>query len=294
MTKKLNKAAKDTNLFLSKFLSNQKKTDLIKPMTYGLLPGGKKIRSKLILDVGKIFKIKYQNLIRVGAAVECIHAYSLIHDDLPCMDNDSLRRGKLSTHKKFGESTAILAGNSLLTIAFEILSQNNFKLNDKAKIKLINLISECSGHSGIAGGQYSDLSFERKKIPLKKIIAMQIKKTGKLFSFCCIAPIIISKKFNYVKKFDKIGSDIGLLFQIVDDLIDYAGSTKKAGKKTKKDLKKGKATLISLLGYKNTVKYSTKLKLNIFKRLKIFGNRANDLKNTIDYILERSTSVQKI
>jgi len=288
MKKKLNKAAKDTNLFLSKFLSNQKKTDLIKPMTYGLLPGGKKIRSKLILDVGKIFKIKYQNLIRVGAAVECIHAYSLIHDDLPCMDNDSLRRGKLSTHKKFGESTAILAGNSLLTIAFEILSQNNFKLNDKAKIKLINLISECSGHSGIAGGQYSDLSFERKKIPLKKIIAMQIKKTGKLFSFCCIAPIIISKKFNYVKKFDKIGSDIGLLFQIVDDLIDYAGSTKKAGKKTKKDLKKGKATLISLLGYKNTVKYSTKLKLNIFKRLKIFGNRANDLKNTIDYILERS------
>ena len=248
----------------------------------------KKIRSKLILDVGKIFKIKYQNLIRVGAAVECIHAYSLIHDDLPCMDNDSLRRGKLSTHKKFGESTAILAGNSLLTIAFEILSQNNFKLNDKAKIKLINLISECSGHSGIAGGQYSDLSFERKKIPLKKIIAMQIKKTGKLFSFCCIAPIIISKKFNYVRKFDKIGSDIGLLFQIVDDLIDYAGSTKKAGKKTKKDLKKGKATLISLLGYKNTVKYSTKLKLNIFKRLKIFGNRANDLKNTIDYILERS------
>ena len=288
MKKKLNKVAKDTNLFLSKFLSNQKKTDLIKPMTYGLLPGGKKIRSKLILDVGKIFKIKYQNLIRVGAAVECIHAYSLIHDDLPCMDNDSLRRGKLSTHKKFGESTAILAGNSLLTIAFEILSQNNFKLNDKAKIKLINLISECSGHSGIAGGQYSDLSFERKKIPLKKIIAMQIKKTGKLFSFCCIAPIIISKKFNYVRKFDKIGSDIGLLFQIVDDLIDYAGSTKKAGKKTKKDLKKGKATLISLLGYKNTIKYSSKLKLNIFKRLKIFGNRANDLKNTIDYILERS------
>ena len=288
MKKKLNKAAKDTNLFLSKFLSNQKKTDLIKPMTYGLLPGGKKIRSKLILDVGKIFKIKYQNLIRIGAAVECIHAYSLIHDDLPCMDNDSLRRGKLSTHKKFGESTAILAGNSLLTIAFEILSQNNFKLNDKAKIKLINLISECSGHSGIAGGQYSDLSFECKKIPLKKIIAMQIKKTGKLFSFCCIAPIIISKKFNYLNKFDKIGSDIGLLFQIVDDLIDYTGSTKKAGKKTKKDLKKGKATLISLLGYKNTIKYSSKLKLNIFKRLKIFGNRANDLKNTIDYILERS------
>tara|TARA_B100000953_G_scaffold87161_1_gene71059 strand:- start:716 stop:1585 length:870 start_codon:yes stop_codon:yes gene_type:complete len=288
MKKKLNKIAKDTNLFLSRFLSKQKKTDLIKPMIYGLLPGGKKIRSKLIVDVGKIFKIKYQNLIQIGAAVECIHAYSLIHDDLPCMDNDSLRRGKLSAHKKFGESTAILAGNSLLTIAFEILSQNNFKQDEKTKTKLINLISKCSGHSGIAGGQYLDLRFERKKIPLKKIIEMQIKKTGKLFSFCCMSPVIISKKFNYLKKFDKIGSDIGLLFQITDDLIDYAGSTKKAGKKTKKDFKKGKATLISLLGYKNTIKYSNKLKLNIFKRLKIFGNKANDLKSTIDCILERN------
>ena len=288
MKKKLNKTVKDTNLFLSRFLSNQKRTDLIQPMRYGLLPGGKKIRSKLILDVGKIFKIKYQNLIRISAAVECIHAYSLIHDDLPCMDNDSLRRGKLSTHKKFGESTAILAGNSLLTFAFEILSQKNFKLDDKIKIKLVNLISKCSGHSGIAGGQYLDLSFERKKIPLKKIIEMQIKKTGKLFSFCCMAPIIISKKFNHLKKFDKIGSDIGLLFQIADDLIDYSGNTKKVGKKTKKDLKKGKATLISLLGYKNTIKYSNKLKFNIFKRLKVFGNKANDLKSTIEYILARS------
>ena len=288
MKKKLNKTVKDTNLFLSRFLSNQKRTDLIKPMRYGLLPGGKKIRSKLILDVGKIFKIKYQNLIRISAAVECIHAYSLIHDDLPCMDNDSLRRGKLSTHKKFGESTAILAGNSLLTFAFEILSQKNFKLDDKIKIKLVNLISKCSGHSGIAGGQYLDLSFERKKIPLKKIIEMQIKKTGKLFSFCCMAPIIISKKFNHLKKFDKIGSDIGLLFQIADDLIDYSGNTKKVGKKTKKDLKKGKATLISLLGYKNTVKYSLKLKLDIFSKLKIFGRKSDDLKNTINYILERN------
>ena len=288
MKKKLNKTVKDTNLFLSRFLSNQKRTDLIKPMRYGLLPGGKKIRSKLILDVGKIFKIKYQNLIRISAAVECIHAYSLIHDDLPCMDNDSLRRGKLSTHKKFGESTAILAGNSLLTFAFEILSQKNFKLDDKIKIKLVNLISKCSGHSGIAGGQYLDLSFERKKIPLKKIIEMQIKKTGKLFSFCCMAHIIISIKFNHLKKFDKIGSDIGLLFQIADDLIDYSGNTKKVGKKTKKDLKKGKATLISLLGRKNTIKYGHKLKLTIFKRLIAFGKKADDLKSTIEYILARS------
>jgi geranylgeranyl pyrophosphate synthase len=288
MKKKLNKIARDINFFLFKFLLRQKKTDLIKPMKYGLFPGGKKIRSKLIVDVGKIFRIKYQNLIQIGAAVECIHAYSLIHDDLPCMDNDLLRRGKLSTHKKFGESTAILAGNSLLTIAFEILSQNNFNIDDKTKIKLVKLISECSGHSGIAGGQYSDLSFEGKKISLKKIVEMQIKKTGKLFSFCCIAPVIMSKKNNYIKKFDSIGSDIGLLFQITDDLIDYGGNTKKVGKKTKKDLKKGKATLISLLGIKNTIKYGYKLKLTIFKKLNVFGKKAEELKNTVNYILERS------
>tara|TARA_B100000686_G_scaffold51559_1_gene55481 strand:+ start:11 stop:787 length:777 start_codon:yes stop_codon:yes gene_type:complete len=256
-------------------------------MNYGLLPGGKKIRTKILIDVGKIFKVKYQNLVKIGAAVECIHAYSLIHDDLPCMDNDNLRRGKLSTHRKFGESTAILAGNSLLTIAFEILSQNSLKINNKIKIKLINLISKCSGHSGIAGGQYSDLKFEKKKIALNKIIEMQEKKTGKLFSFCCVAPVIIGKRSNYVSKFNKIGSDIGLLFQIADDLIDYTGKTKKVGKKTKKDLKKGKATLISLLGYKNTIIYANKLKLKIFKKLIIFGNKAEDLKNTIEYILSR-------
>ena len=152
----------------------------------------------------------------------------------------------------------------------------------------MNLLSECSGHSGIAGGQYLDLSFEKKKIPSKKIIAMQIKKTGKLFSFCCMAPVIISKKNNYLGKFEKIGSDIGLLFQIADDLIDYIGNTIKAGKKTNKDLKKGKATLISLLGYKNTIKYGNKLKLDILKRIDIFGKKAEDLRDTIDYILGRN------
>ena len=288
MEKKLNKIAKDINSFLLKFLLKQKKTDLIKPMQYGLLPGGKKIRTKLIIDVGKIFHTKYRNLVQLGAAVECIHAYSLIHDDLPCMDNDLLRRGKPSTHKKFGESTAILAGNSLLTIAFEILSEKNFQIDDKSKVKLIKLISECSGHAGIAGGQYSDLNFEGKKIPLNKIVEMQIKKTGKLFSFCCMAPVMMSKKKNYLKIFDEIGADIGLLFQITDDLIDYSGNSKEAGKKTRKDLIKGKATLISLLGHENTIKYGNKLKYKIFKKINYFGKRADDLRSTVKYILERS------
>jgi len=288
MKKKLNKVAKDTNLFLKKFILKQKKTELLKPIRYGLLPGGKKIRSKLIIDIGKIFKINYHKLIQIGAAVECIHAYSLIHDDLPCMDNDRLRRGKLSTHAKFGESTAILAGNSLLTIAFEILSHPTLKIDYKTKTSLILLLSKSSGHTGIAGGQYSDLKFEGKKQSLKKIIDMQVNKTGKLFSFCCVAPVIVSKKNKYINLFNSIGSKIGLLFQIADDLIDYSGSTKKAGKKTRKDSKKGKATLISLLGYKNTVKYGDKVKLDILNKIKKFGNKTKDLTDTINYILIRS------
>ena len=125
MKYKLVRIANDTNLFLKRFIKKQKKTKLILPMEYSLFPGGKKIRSKILLDIGSLFKIDYNTLITIGAAVECIHAYSLIHDDLPCMDNDKLRRGKPSTHIKFGESTAVLAGNSLLTMAFEILTNSN-------------------------------------------------------------------------------------------------------------------------------------------------------------------------
>ena len=288
MKKKLHKIAKDTNSFLKKYLKKQKKTDLLKAMRYGLLPGGKKIRSKILIDVGKIFNINYNVLIQIGAAVECIHAYSLIHDDLPCMDNDNLRRGRLSTHKKFGEFTAILAGNSLLTLALEILTDNNLMINNKSKVYLASFISKSSGHEGIAGGQYYDLSFEKKKISLTKILNMQINKTGKLFSFCCVAPLLILGKKKELSKFNKIGEDIGLLFQIADDLIDFRGDKKLAGKKTRKDLRKGKATLISLLGYKNTIKYAEKLKLNIFKKIRIYGNKSSDLKETIEFILNRN------
>ena len=286
---KIEKIASDTNYFLKNFINKQSRTNLIIPMRYSIFPGGKKIRSKILVDCGRIFNVDYKILIRVGAAIECIHAYSLVHDDLPCMDNDNIRRGKPTTHIKYGESTAVLAGNSLLTLAFEILSDPNFKINEKIKVKLVGKLSKFAGHEGIAGGQFLDLSFEKRKIPKSRIIEMQIKKTGKLFSFCTMVPSIIkNKNTKIVNKFDKIGSDIGLLFQIKDDLIDYSGSTKKVGKKTKKDLKKGKATLISLLGYKNTIKYASKLKLNIFKRLNKFGNETQELKRTINYILERN------
>jgi farnesyl diphosphate synthase len=289
MQNRLIKIANDTNTFLKSFIKKQKRTELILPMSYGLFSGGKKIRSKILFDVGSIFNVNYNTLIKIGAAVECIHAYSLIHDDLPCMDNDSVRRGKPATHIKFGESTAVLAGNSLLTLAFEILSNKNINLNEKIKNNLINKISKCSGHLGIAGGQFLDLSFEHKKVSKKKIIDMEIKKTGKLFSFCCTAPLIIkNKNKKEIKSFEKIGSNIGLLFQVADDLIDYRGSSKIAGKKTRKDEKQGKATLISLMGYNNAVKYAEQLSLNLKKGLKQYGSKSKNLNQTIDYILHRN------
>ncbi len=289
MKNKLIKVAKDTNSFLKNFLKKQKKTELIPAMNYGLFSGGKRIRSKILLDIGFLFKVDYKTLITIGSAVECIHAYSLIHDDLPCMDNDKMRRGKLSTHVKFGESTAVLAGNSLLTMAFEILTSVNLNISEKIKISLIRKLSECSGHLGIAGGQFLDLSFEKKNISRNKIIDMEIKKTGKLFSFCCMAPAIIRKKsLKEIKFFEKIGSDIGLLFQIADDLIDLKGSTKIAGKKTGKDKKRGKATLISLLGHKNAIKYSNNIKSKIINNLNKYGSKSKNINETLNYILLRN------
>ena len=289
MQNKLIKIANDTNSFLKRFIKNQKKTKLVSVMNYGLFPGGKKIRSKIIIDIGYLFKIDYKTLIIVGAAVECIHAYSLIHDDLPCMDNDDLRRGKPSTHIKFGEATAVLAGNSLLTMAFEILTSESLKISENKKVNLIKKLSKCSGHLGIAGGQYLDLNFEKKKISKNKIIDMEIKKTGKLFSFCCMVPAIIKdKNMKEIKFFEKIGAKIGLLFQIADDLIDYKSTTKKAGKKTGKDKKKGKATLISLLGYENAIKYSNKIKSDIVSDLDKYGSKSKNINETLNYILNRN------
>ena len=286
---KLNIIAKNTDTYLRNFFSQQnEKSYLVKVMKYGLFSGGKRFRSAIVINTGKIFGINYKNLIIIGAAVECIHSYSLIHDDLPSMDNDDLRRGKPSTHKKFNEFTAILAGNSLLTLAFEILSSNDLKLSQKIKTELIRALSNCSGHSGLAGGQYFDLTFENKNISKNSVINMQKKKTGKLFGFCCESIAIIKgediKKRNLLRE---IGLTIGLLFQIVDDLIDYKGDSSIVGKPTKSDKRKGKATLVNLLGYGKSLDFAEHLKKKLDIQIKKYGTKAKDLLESIEYILRR-------
>ena len=286
---KLTKNAKKIDKFLINYLKKQENSLLINPMKYGIISGGKKIRSTIILDAGKIFNLSQKKLINICAAVECIHSYSLIHDDLPCMDNDFIRRGKPSAHIKFGEASAVLAGNSLLTLAFEIIADKNYLINVHLKNEIIKSLAFCSGHTGIAGGQELDLKFENKKKNLKQIIGMQKKKTGKLFSFCLYAVAVMAKKNSKEKFFFSIlGEEIGLLFQFADDFLDIRGSKKLVGKPIKKDNKKGKSTLINLMGYEKAYKYANNLQRNILLKLKKHGKNAKDLTNTIEFILGRN------
>ena len=286
--KKLIKNAKAVDKFLIKFLNKQKPSLLVNPMKYGVISGGKKIRSTIIFDAGKIFNIGEKKLINICAAVECIHSYSLIHDDLPCMDNDTIRRGKPATHIKFGEASAVLAGSSLLTLAFEIIADKKYLLNPKAKNEIIKSLARCSGHTGIAGGQELDLKFENKRKEIKQIIDMQKKKTGKLFNFCLHAVGVVSKKNIKEKLFlSNLGEEIGLLFQLADDFLDYKGSKKLLGKPVKKDHKKGKSTLLNLMGEKKAYLFANNLKRKILRKLEKHGKSAKELISTIEFILER-------
>ena len=177
--------AEKVNAYLKHYLQKQSSdSKLYEAMNYGLFSGGKMIRSYLIHSACKILDVQEKEYIPIAAAVECIHSYSLIHDDLPAMDNDDFRRGKESTHKAYGEFTAILAGSSLLTLAFEIISNLNLNLSNEKKIKIIYALSSCSGHLGIAGGQFYDLSLKNEKVNKNNIISMQNKKTGALMGFC--------------------------------------------------------------------------------------------------------------
>ena len=289
MKKKLNNNAKIIDNFLINFLKKQKKSLLVTPMKYGVISGGKKIRSTIIFDTGRLYKIKKKKLLSICAAVECIHSYSLIHDDLPCMDNDSIRRGKPATHKKFGEATAVLAGSSLLTLAFEIISEEKNYLTLKQKNEIISLLANFSGHTGIAGGQELDLKFENKNKKINQIIDMQRKKTGKLFNFCLRSIGIVANKSKREKIFlGNLGEEIGLLFQLADDFLDIKGSIKLVGKSIKKDKKKGKSTLINLMGYKKSVRYADKLSKKILIKLKKHGRNAKDLIDTIEFIQKRT------
>ena len=256
--------------FDSKFkkLLNTKldKSILSKAMYYGSVNGGKRIRPFLVIEAAKIAELPLSQAFIIASSIECIHSYTLIHDDLPSMDNDDYRRGKLSTHKKFNEATAILAGDALHDLAFELISGNLKNKDHKSIIKLINYLSLCIGHKGLALGQALDLDFENKKLSKNKILDMYSKKTGKLFEFSFSAPFLLKDRSSNEIQFAKeYGMLFGLIFQLTDDLIDEIGTFNKIGKTPGKDLKQGKSTLLGLKGKKQVVNLCEN-KINNFKK----------------------------
>ncbi|MBI04543.1 MAG: geranyl transferase [Pelagibacteraceae bacterium] len=239
---------------------------LSKAMIYGSMSGGKRIRPFLLYQASKIANISKSNYLILASCVESIHSYSLIHDDLPSMDNDDYRRGKLSTHKKFNEATAILAGDALHDLAFELISEKLTNVDNKKIVELINFMSKSIGFDGLAGGQSLDLLYERKKIKQKKILEMYNKKTAKLFEFAFSSPFLISKNSKELINFSKnYGSLYGLLFQIIDDYIDEKKSFKQIGKTPGKDKKQQKSILMNYIGKKNIYEFCN-YKINKFKK----------------------------
>ena len=211
--------------------------NIYKAIQYSFSTGGKRLRPFLIFFFGSLFKLNEKTLFDIGITVELTHTYSLIHDDLPAMDNDDIRRGKPTIHKKFDEATAILCGDALQVIAFSKISKSNF-ISDNHKIKIINLLCECSGLNGLISGQSLDLKM-KKNSSILSIDKMHDLKTGALFKFCFVSlGILKNLSPKEIKLLEKLSLEFGKIFQITDDLLDFNGSYKKAGKKLRKDANK--------------------------------------------------------
>ncbi len=267
-------------------LKEEAAPQLTEAMKYTLLSGGKRIRPVLSLLTAELLDGNYEAALKAGSALEMIHSYSLIHDDLPAMDNDDLRRGKKTNHLVFGEAAAILAGDALLTYAFEVLSE--LKLDPAAKIKIIANTAKNSGQQGMVGGQVLDLEGENKELSLAEMQTVHRAKTGALIKAAVLNGVYCS---NYSKKEEKAllayAENIGVLFQIIDDLLDLTGETEKMGKVVGRDEELNKSTYPKLLGLNGAREAAVEYAAEAKKELKIFGDKAEDLKQLVDYILKR-------
>ena len=262
---------------------------VIDAMRYALFAGGKRLRPFLVVMTSRLFSVEEENAIRVAAAIECLHTYSLIHDDLPAMDNDDVRRGKPSVHKKFDEATAVLAGDALLTLCFEILSDVKTHSDPEIRCELIATLSRAVGALGMVGGQMIDLKSENQSLIENEINRMQQMKTGALIVFSCEAGAILAqvkgKRRDALKHY---GRDIGLAFQIADDLLDIERSSLDIGKTAGKDIRAGKATIVSLIGAGNAKIKADKLIKQAIKGLEIFDDKANILRSLAAFVVGRN------
>ena len=261
---------------------------LFEAISYSILSSGKRLRPFLVIQSSKLFDVDEKNALRVASSIEMIHAYSLIHDDLPSMDNDILRRGLPTTHKKYNEATAILAGDSLLTLSFEVLSDSLTHNDPEIRCKLIYELAKAAGARGMVAGQMMDLEAENKKLSIGIITRIQRLKTGALIVFSCNAGAILGraeKKHKFALQ--GYAHDIGLAYQIRDDLLDVTSTTKKLGKKVDKDKKAGKKNFVSILGKDRAKKQLEFLSNQAIKHLVVFDYKADLLREVARFIVER-------
>lgn len=264
-------------------------SNLNNALLYTLKVGGKRLRPLLVIETSKILGVNDIYAQRVALSVEFIHCYSLVHDDLPSMDDDDIRRGHPTCHKKFNEATAILVGDALQSLAFEILSDPKTHPDGNIRCKLVNELARCSGSSGMVEGQMQDLEAEGKKLNIGQIKTLQNLKTGKLFIFSSIAATILSgKEEDFYGLFKKFSENLGLAFQIKDDILDIEGSEKNLGKKVRKDSKKGKETLVNVMGIDKSKLYAKKLIQEAIDLVSIFEGKADILIKICEMIIQRS------
>jgi farnesyl diphosphate synthase len=261
---------------------------LLEAMRYAALEGGKRIRPFLVCESAKLFGVDHIRAKRVAAALEFVHCYSLVHDDLPAMDNADLRRGLPSVHKKFDEATAILAGDALLTLAFEILAENETHEDPNVRCELIALLAKSSGMTGMVGGQMLDLIGEKATFDVGQISRLQRMKTGMLMSFACEAGAIMGKASEQQRKaLRNYAFDLGLAFQVTDDILDVEGDPKETGKEQGKDTAAGKSTFVTTMGSEQAKMRAEMLVHQAIRHLHVFDNRAAPLKAFAMYVLER-------
>ncbi len=262
---------------------------VIEAMRYSAIGSGKAFRPFLVLTVAKMLDVPQEQAARVAVALEMVHTYSLIHDDLPAMDNDTLRRGKPTNHVQFDEATAILTGDALLTQAFEVLANEKTHPDATVRIKLIEALSKAAGTRGMIGGQMMDLLGEKEPLTLKEVERMQSMKTGALLEFACTAPaILIGASDEIMQALKAYAHAMGLMFQITDDILDVEGDSATVGKTLGKDSKAHKSTFVSLLGLEEARQLARDLGMEAKAALKIFDDKADMLNHTTSFILSRN------
>ena len=282
----LNDTASSVELALSEMLEKQGDNLMSNPIRHAVLGGGKRLRAFLVIHSCNIFDVQKETATQAAMAIECLHAYSLVHDDLPCIDDDALRRGKPTVHVKWNEAIATLTGDALQTLAFELIACLP-RVDADRKIELLKKLAKASGMQGMVLGQAQDIQAEKseRSLNLDDISSLQRNKTGALIEWSAIAGAVLSD--NSHKELLNYARSIGLAFQIQDDILDIEGDTILAGKRLQKDVSAGKATFVSLLGIENAKIRAKQLVEEAIEALSIYGDKAEPMRQVAKFIIER-------